>query len=399
MRREGKLGVVPSRYGTDVVGGAETVLRELAHGMGDRGWEVEVLTTCARDHYTWANEFAPGVEQVGPVTVRRFPAVVSTPRNDRAVIGAAIAGGRGGALSLADQQIWMNDDMRVPELFHHLLDHGTEYRALLFGPYLFWSAFAGTQLCPGKSVLWSCVHDEPEVRLDIFKPMFAGIAGLLFQTDPEHELAHDVFERLSPHRTVGCGIRVPKSYDPEGFRARYGIAGPFLLYAGRREHLKGWDDLVHGVGAAVRRQDLPFSLVTIGCGDSGVPDDMAGRVVDLGFLSDEERDNCFAAAAAYLQPSTREAFSRTVMEAWLAGTPVIANAAGAVVNWHCERSGAGLTYRDDFELEQCLCFVADEPQAAAALAEQGRAYVLEHYEFDSVLDRVEQAVVDWTPLS
>ncbi len=58
---------------------------------------------------------------------------------------------------------------------------------------------------------------------------------------------------------------------------------------------------------------------------------------------------------------------------------------------------AGLTYRDDFELEQCLAFVADEPEAAAALAERGRAYVLEHYQFDAVLDQVEEAIVDWTP--
>ena len=137
----------------------------------------------------------------------------------------------------------------------------------------------------------------------------------------------------------------------------------------------------------------------MGCGDLRVPDDLEDRVIALGFLSDEERDNCFAAADGYLQPSTREAFSRTVMEAWLAGTPVIANAAGAVVSWHCQRSGAGLTYRDDFELEQCLAFLADEPDAAAALAERGRAYVLEHYEFDSVLDRVERSIVEWTAVS
>ena len=359
---------------------------------------MEVLTTCARDHYTWANEVPAGVERDGPVTVRRFPAVVSTPRAERAALGAAIAEGRGAGMTLAEQQIWMNDDMRVPELFHHLLDHEREYRALLFGPYLFWTAFAGTQLCPGKSVLWSCVHDEPEVRLEIFKPMFASIAGLFFQAEPEHELAHEVFERLSPHRVVGCGIQVPKGYDPQGFRARHGIEGRFVLYAGRREYAKGWDGLLRGLSGAIHRHDLPFSLVTMGCGDMRVPDHLADRVVDLGFLSDDERDNCFAAADAYLQPSTHEAFSRTVMESWLAGTPVIANAASAVVNWHCERSGAGLTYEDDLELEQCLCFVADEPEAAAALAERGRAYVLENYQFDSVLDGIEQSIVDWTPI-
>ena len=87
MKRQGTIAFVPSRYGADVVGGAETVMREQAHGLAERGWDVEVLTTCARDHYTWANEYPPGVEQAGAVTVRRFPAVVSTRRADRAALG------------------------------------------------------------------------------------------------------------------------------------------------------------------------------------------------------------------------------------------------------------------------------------------------------------------------
>ncbi len=396
MTREGTVAFVPSRYGPEVIGGAETVMREQAHGLAERGWDVEVLTTCARDHYTWANEYPAGVDQVGAVTVRRFPALVSTPRTERAVLGEAIGRGLGGRMTLAQQQRWMNDDMRAPELFHYILDHHSRYRALVFGPYLFWTAFACSQIAPGRSLLWACVHDEPQVRLEIFKPMFAGVAGIWLQAEPEHELAHQVFDRLAPHRVVGCGMEVPKAYDPEGFRARHGIEGRFVVYAGRREHAKGWHELLRGFAAATRRHDLPFSLVTMGTGDVDVPEELRGRVVDLGFLSDEERDNAFAAADACLQPSAHEAFSRTVMEAWLAGSLVIANAASAVVAWHCERSGAGLTYGDDLELGQCLSFLADAPAAAAALAARGREYVLEHYAFADVLDRIEAGIEEWT---
>ena len=84
------MGLVPARFGPGVVGGAEAALGEIAHGLAARGWEVEVLTTCARDHFTWANEFPAGVEHDGGVTVRRFPAVVSTSRRERAALNAAI---------------------------------------------------------------------------------------------------------------------------------------------------------------------------------------------------------------------------------------------------------------------------------------------------------------------
>ena len=392
--RHGKLAFVPARYGKDVIGGAETVFRELAHALGERGWDVEILTTCARDHFSWTNEFAPGVEHVDGIIVRRFPAVVSTARRDRAYFDEVILAG--GKLTLADQQRWMNDDMRCPELFHFLLDHADDYRALMFAPYLFWPSYACSQLAPQRSILWACAHDEPHLRLELFKAMFGGVAGLWFQAEPEHELAHAVFPQLAPHRVVGCGIHVPGGYDPDGFRARHGLDGRLLVYAGRREGAKRWEHLLESFAQATRRQHLPFTLVTMGVGEIHPPADLRDRVVDLGFVSDDERNNAFAAADAYLQPSAHEAFSRTVMEAWLAGSLVIANEASDVVRWHCERSGAGLTYRDEHELEHCLAFLADMPDEARALAGKGRDYVLSHYAFDDVLDRIEATIEEWT---
>jgi glycosyltransferase involved in cell wall biosynthesis len=84
------------------------------------------------------------------------------------------------------------------------------------------------------------------------------------------------------------------------------------------------------------------------------------------------------------------------MEAWLAGTMVIANGGSDVVRYHCERSGAGLLYEDEFEFEECLAFLASEPDAAAALAAKGRSYVLDNYQWDTVLDKVEAALSSWT---
>jgi len=223
--------------------------------------------------------------------------------------------------------------------------------------------------------------------------VLTGVGCLLFQTEPEHQLAHRVVARPAPHAVVGCGVEVPERYDPEGFRRRHGIEGPFLLYAGRREGAKGWETLLEQFCAATLRRELPFSLVTMGRGHVKPPPAIADRVLDVGFLGDEERDSAFAAADAYLQPSRWEAFSRTVMEAWLAGTPVIANGESEVVRHHCERSGAGLLYGDEVELEECLAFVAEAPEAARSLAARGREYVLANYRWDRVLDRVEMALV------
>lgn len=393
LDRSGRLAFVPARYGPGVVGGAEAALGEIAHGLAARGWDVEVLTTCARDHFSWADELPAGVERDGEILVRRFPAVVSRSRRDRRALNAAIAARQ--PIDLDAQLRWINGDLLVPALFDHLLDEGDSYRAVVFAPYLFWPAFAGAQLVRERAVLMPCLHDEPEARLEIFQSLFGVVRGLWFLSEPERDLARRLAPDLADHRVVGSGVAIPERYDPDGFRARHGIDGRFVLYVGRREQQKGWDALLASFERTLARHPLPFSLVTIGSSAITVPSRLADRVIDLGVVSDEVRNDAFAAADAYLQPSPYESFSRTMMEAWLAGTLVIANGAAAVNRWHCERSRAGLVYDDDEELAECLRFVAEAPDAARAIAKAGHGYALEEASWDTVLDDIEASLGAW----
>jgi glycosyltransferase involved in cell wall biosynthesis len=386
-----RLAFVPPRYGDEVVGGSEALMREAAHGLAGRGWEVEVLTTCARDHYTWANAYPPGEFVTGGLTVRRFPTVHDTdPMAADAVLRRILVGV---PVSAEEELSWVTGFFRVPQLYHHLVAHGADYRAVILSPYLFWTTVVGATACPERTVVVPCLHDEAFAYLSIFRPVLADVAQVWFLSEPEHQLAHRLGPVAAEHSVVGCGVPIPAGYDPEGFRGRHGLGSrPFLLYAGRREALKGWDDLLRGYTTAVTRLGVDIDLVTVGVGTVDPPESVAGRVIDLGFLPEDEVAAAFAAAVAYIQPSPNESFSRTVMESWLAGTPVIASSAGAVVEWHCRRSGAGIVYRDDDELAECLALAADAPEQLTALGRRGRDYVLANYTWDAVLDRMEAAL-------
>jgi glycosyltransferase involved in cell wall biosynthesis len=388
----GRIAFVPPRYGTEIVGGSEAVMREAAHGLARRGWDVEVLTTCARDHYTWRNEYEPGTTtQADGVVVHRFPVVGSKPKRSRARIEARI---QSGARVPLDQQLaWLDGLFRVPDLIRHLVVSSDHYDAVILSPYLFWTTVTGATIVPDRTIVMPCLHDEPYARLEVLNPVLSDVARLWFLSEPEHQLAHEL-ATLPAHVVTGAGVHVPSSYDPESFVARHGLTKPFLLFAGRRERGKGWDWLLAAFHFAIRQYDLPFDLVTIGVSPAGTPPDRSGRVHDLGFLEESEVADAFAAAAAYVQPSTNESFSRTIMEAWLAGTPVLAAAGSDVLRWHCGRSGGGLTFADEFELAQCLSFLAAAPADAARLAKAGREYVLAHYTWDVVLDAMEAGLED-----
>lgn len=366
-------------------------MREAAQGLAGRGWDVDVLTTCSHSHFGWANEYSAGKTTSGGLDVYRFPIIHPASSQDRDRIERLIQLGE--QITFEDQHTWVNR-WRVPDLFHHLMVNASDYRAIVFSPYMAWATVACSSIAPERSVVIPCLHDETYAYLDIFRPVLARPARVWFLSEPEHQLAHRLGRLPPAHTVTGAGVHVPDSYDPDGFRKRHGLERDFVLYAGRREKGKGWDDLLRGFAAGVERLSIPFDLVTFGVGDVKAPDNIADRVIDLGFLPDEEVGSAFAAASGYLQPSRNESFSRTLMEAWLAGTPAVATEHGAVVSWHCEMAGGGLTYDDDFELARCLAWLADSPREAQKMAEAGRAYVLENYRWDRVLDRMEKSLED-----
>lgn len=382
----GRLAVVPPRFGPSVVGGSEALSREVALGLAGRGWQVDVLTTCAVDHYTWANDLPVGRTVEEGLTVERFE---TRHHPDAPGYDAQMAIQAGRVPPLDEQVSWLSWRFAVPDLFHHLVRHAADYDALIFSPYLFWTATVCLPAVADRAIAIPCLHDETYARLDVVRPVLAAPASVWFLSEPEHELAHRLGAVAEHHTVTGAGMDIPRSYDPAGFVKRHRLERPFVIYAGRREPEKGWNWLVDLFGQICHRLAVRVDLVTIGVGHADYPPALEGRVIDLGFLDADERDDAIAAALAYVQPSRMESFSRSIMEAWLAGTPVLAIEQSEVVAWHCHRSGGGLTFSDADGLERALRTLIHEPDAAETMAARGRSYVLDHYTWPVVLDAME----------
>ncbi len=381
-----RIAFVPPRFGPGVVGGSEAVTQEAAIGLASRGWDVEVLTTCATDHYTWESSLPAGASFESGVVVRRFPAVA---QRSEAARRAQLRIQAGEVPSFDEQVTWLGWRFTVPALYDHLVRRGHEYDAFVFSPYLFWTTTVCLPVVADRAVSMPCLHDETYARLDVARRTLTDASRVWLLSEPEHDLAHRLATLPAAHTVTGAGVHVPAGYDPERFRSRYGLERPFLAFVARREPEKGWDWLL-SLYQQLRAAGGPeVDLVTAGVGEVTVPAEFSGRVVDLGRLSDEDRNDCMAAALAYVQPSRMESFSRTTMEAWLAGTPVLAVEDGEVVAWHCRRSGAGLTFRDAASLADAVGRLVDTPAEATELGELGRRYVLDNYRWEVVLDRME----------
>ena len=385
-----KLAYICPRYAPRSAGGAEVLLQSWAERMRQRGHYSEVLTTCARDLFTWENEYPPGEEVINGVKVNRFP-VDPRDRHRHESLQDRIS--RGGRLSREEQVDWINSGVRSRPLQRYLEENRDNFDRFIFAPYLFGVTYQGVKQAGAKSVLVPCLHDEPFAYLEIMRELFTRAGVILLNSLPERELAEKLFPLTEKDiSVVGMGIEALPELHPNSFRERFGIKSPYLLYAGRREGGKNTPLLIEYFRAFNRYHKTDLQLLLLGTGKVGLTKKDKNLIVDLGYLSEEDKWNCYAGSLAFCQPSVNESFSIVLLESWAAGRPALVNAACPVTLDHCRKSRGGLYFRDYYEFEECLLYFLDHPEEADRWGENGKQYVRENFQWKTILDRLEEAL-------
>ncbi|MGI5869785.1 MAG: glycosyltransferase family 4 protein [Kiritimatiellia bacterium] len=382
--------VCPRLHESGTVGGAETLLYSLAVEASRLGHEVEYLVTCAKNHFTWANELPEGAFERDGLCVRRFP--VNADRDVETFHRLQEGICRGQALDPGQEEAWLRNSVNADGLVAHLLENAAVFDRVVAGPYLFGLVEAVSRALPEKTLLVPCLHDEPFARVGRIRDMFQRVRGFLFNTEPERRLAHRLFD-LQPQTDaiVAMGIE-PFAVDPGAFAKRTGITGDYVIYCGRREPLKGTPLLVDYLDCFRQRTGRDVKLVMTGSGEVPIPPTLAAHVHDLGFVSEQEKREAMAGAVAFCHPSVNESLGIVILEAWLAGAPALVHARGEVLRWQCESSNGGLWFANYPEFEAMLLFYLDHRDQAAAIGAQGRAYTLGTYSPEAVRERLQRAL-------
>jgi len=385
-----RLGIVVPRYGPDILGGAETFARVFAEEMTSRGHAVAVLTTCGRDHITWRNELPAGRSQINGITVERFPLLPnwSTPRY-HALHGRILSGQ---SLSIDEQYEWIDTGAHSPALYAYIQRQHARFDLLIFVPYLFPTTFYGASIVPEKSVIWPCLHDEGYAWLTPTRAILETVSGIMFNVEPERQLAHRLGIQNPGEAIVGFGMH-PASGSADRFRKVTGIADPFVLYSGRLEGAKNVPRLVGYFLDYKRERGGPLKLVLMGSGPETIP--AHPDIIQIGFRQGQAKFDAYAAASVLCQPSVNESFSIVIMEAWQAGVPVLVHGNCAVTAYHARQSGGGLFFLNYADFSGALDLLLEDPELRARMGRNGGRYVARHYNWDAVVGRFETAAAGW----
>lgn len=380
-----KIGFVIPWYGEDIPGGEELKLRELARHLQQAGMEIEILTTCVRDHTAdWNdNYYAAGTAVIDDVTVRRFP-VQRRDKDAFSRVSRRLA--QGTRLSMQEERVYVEEMLSSPQLYEYLEAAQQEYSLYVFLPYGFTTTFYGMQVCPEKSVLIPCFFDEPAAYLRMFRQTYVQARGMIYHSVPERELAGRIYDFSATQQVcIGVGMDTGIHGDADSFRRAYGIDCPFLLYVGRKTGEKNVPLLLRYFLEYKQRLQDELKLVLIGNGRAEIPSEIRGEVYDLGYVTVQDKYNAMAAAVLLCQPSRRESFSQVMMESWLCGRPVLVHGKCPVTREFVKTAGGGLFFQNYFEFEGCVNYIRAHREQAAAMGENGGRFVRGNFGWDTTI--------------
>ena len=416
-----KFAFITPRYGADIATGAEHACRLLAEQVSERH-DVDVLTTCARDARTWANEYSEGSDRVRGALVRRFS--VSQPRDAQ---GLQQLGERLMTTphSRGDELDWIRRaGPWSPGLIDYIRRQHRNYDALVFFSLCNAVTIGGIEVAPDRSVLFPHLQVKPELRLGLFRHVLSTARGIGFLSGVERRLLRSYFRITPPQEEmVGIGIdpSPEQSYprhqqdpadtvadedappvEPESdaeieylagrgipFRRRHRLYGRLALYGGRVEPDNGSEEMLEYFDSFASG-DGGTALVLMGVKMMKVPDERYIRMA--GVLPERERMIAYEAADVTIAPAADDLLAQPLLESMAVGTPVLASASNEAAVEHCRRANAGLYYANREEFVEALRLVMTNDKLRERLGENGRSYIRQHFRWEAVLGRFDRLI-------
>jgi len=381
-----KIACVVHRYGAEIAGGSEAHCRQIAEHLSPHHG-VTVLTSCAKDHVTWRNEYPPGETLVNGVRVRRFPVARQRSLHRFAAITAETSDGRH---SEEQEREWFRENgPDLPELLAHLGAAGATYDRVLFWAFRYAESFFGLPLVADRAILVPTAEEDPVVKFEVLERYFQQPRGLIFLTPEEEALIGRRAPGLrAPSSVVGSGLD-PVTARPGPAVDRLGIREPFMLYLGRVDPNKGCALLTqHFTRYAGERPEGALQLVFAGPANMPIPAHPGIR--PLGFVDEETREALLARASLLVVPSRYESLSLALLEGWNHGLPALVNGRCAVLKGQVRRAGGGLYFHDYDEFAAAVDHLLSHPDLARELGRQGLAYVDREYRWPTVIEKIEK---------
>lgn len=405
-----KIAFIVQRYGLEVNGGAEYHCRILAEHLKDV-YEVTILTSCAKNYLTWADEYDEGETLVNEIRVHRFAS--NTVRNWKKFRSLSrklkkrkpyqkvlrFLGLLGfyenivpANLTEEDNSNWVKlQGPYIPSLVNYLEEKHQQYDALIFFTYLYYPTIFGVKVSPEKSILIPTAHDEPPIYFPLFRPFFKTPKAIMYNTESEKSFVTTLFKNDNIHSDIaGVGVEAAEPAVKYDVTTLLKTDAPYFIYIGRIDGGKGCQVMFDHFLAYVKDTFADVKLVLVGQAFMKIP--QRPSIIEMGFVDEDVKVTLLQKAEALIMPSFYESLSMVTLESMAYGIPVIANEGCEVLKDHIEESQAGFTYHDYASFKTAADKIIKQQTDVALLSSNAKKYVAKNYTWDTVINKFDKMI-------
>lgn len=364
------LQIAPRYYPS--LGGVEETVKQLSERLvKDFGYDVTVLTSNIDSDHT---------REVNGVTVARHGILPVWKQGPFSPLTPGLAW----SLWRERADLWhLHANKRFTTDMAALMD------LILKKPFVF-SPYAGMF---GTSWLGR-LHNQTIGRLAF------GARTVVVISEFEKKLIEKAGVKARDFQVVPVGVDVSEfSLPPQKILQRWGLEKKkVILFVGRLSAHKGADTLIKALPTIVKK--IPEARLLIVGPDFGEKTTfqqlvrelgLEEKVVFAGALSREELVSAYQEASVFCLPSRNEAFGIVMVEAFAAGTPVVAARNSALTEIVTD-SETGLLFEteDDHDLASKITTVLIDSHLAQSLVNNASLEVAEKYNWDKIVIRLDQ---------
>jgi glycosyltransferase involved in cell wall biosynthesis len=352
------------------MGGSESLTYQWATRLAERGHDVRVVCGQAFDERQRFEDRGVDVVQVKP---------------------------RGGFLGHVAYASTLVDLMRVEELERHAEDRDLIHNV---GREYLDSSLSAAHELDVPIVLTPLAHPGQFHGGDTPADFLRYRRATIITTMTDWERTWFGEQGVDPYRviTTGMGANAIRSHDGVAFRARHRIPAnaPVILYVGRRERYKGYIHLLDAAELVWQRYD-EARFVFIGVpGFYGTMIDEFARYTDERIIEIEragaaEKSAALDACDVFAMPSAHETFGIGYLEAWLHEKPVIGGDIAPLREVIAHGVDGLLVQQKVADIARAVTHLLDDPVLRGDMGRAGNAKLRERWDWDRVMDRVEDA--------
>ena len=321
------VAFVIQRCGTEIFGGAERYILEVAAACSKMGANIEIFTSQSRGYIDWKNDL-PVLEthsfQDGmPLKIRRFPVLFSRfrvafalTRRFKYALGPIIK--LFPLNKLCEQLFLLFQGPWCPSLWRTLIAEQNRFDLIVCGAYLYAptaKTLAGAK--ETKTLLIPMAHNEREFFLPFVQKQIQNCELLGYLSQAEKNLVESVWPaaQLKQSIFVHPGINETSVTNATSTEQSNSLPQKFFLYVGRVDPHKGINFLVNAIS-----EDIPVVFA----GDVAMLIPEKKNRIFLGRVSDSMRDDLLKKSIALVIASRFESYSMVTADALAMGKPVLA---------------------------------------------------------------------------